>query len=206
LAKILKPHSESLDKKTANKFAALAARALESGEPRYETLLYFLRNVDPKLADGVYREVGLKYKKARKWAKAVDCLKQIVRSETFDTDLRYELSVCNIKQSSKDLAPHLRAEDYALRGFQTLLQDKHFKLFERLKKEKALDTADLFYVGFHFSEGSGEELKFGRKILEYVAKRWPKTKDGKAAKSKLKLPPRSQAIMPTPVAHPAKGE
>jgi HEAT repeat protein len=206
LAKILKPHSESLDKKTANKFAALAARALEAGESRYETLLYFLRNIDPKLADGVYREVGLKYKKARKWAKAVDCLKQIVRSEAFDTDLRFELSVCNIKQSAKDLTQHLRAEDYALRGFQALLQDKHFKLFERLKKEKALDAADLFYVGFHFSEGSGEELKFGRKVLEYVAKRWPKTKDGKAAKNKLKLPPRSQALTPTPVAHTAKGE
>lgn len=206
LAKILKPHSESVDKKTANKFAALAGRSLEAGESRYETLLYFLRNIDPKLADGVYREVGLKYKKARKWIKAVDCLKQTVRSEAFDTDLRYELSICNIKQSSKDLAQHLRAEDYALRGFQALLQDKHFKLFDRLKKEKALDGADLFYAGFHFSEGSGEELKFGRKILEHVAKRWPKTKDGKAAKNKLKLPPRSQVLTPIPVAHPAKGE
>jgi len=206
LAKILKPHSESVDKKTARKFAALAARALQDGEPRYETLLYFLRNIDPKLADGVYREVGLNYKKARKWAKAVDCLKQVVRSEVFDAELRYELSVCNIKQSGKDLAQHLRAEDYALRGFQALLQDKGFKLFDRLKKEKALDAADFFYIGFHFSEGSGEELKFGRKILEHVAKRWSKTKDGKAAKNKLKLPPKSQAINPTPVAQPSKGE
>ena len=206
LAKILKPHSESVDKKTAKKFAALASRALENGEPRYETLLYFLRNVDPKLADGVYREVGLKYKKARKWAKAVDCLKQITRSEVFDPELRFELSVCNIKQSAKDLAQHLRAEDYALRGFQALLQDKGFKLFDRLKKEKALDGADLYYIGFHFSEGTGEELKFGRKILEHVAKRWPKTKDGKAARNKLKLPAKAQVLTPTPVAQPAKGE
>lgn len=206
LAKILKPHSESVDKKTARKFATLASRALEAGQPRYETLLYFLRNIGPKLADGVYREVGLKYKKARKWAKAVDCLKQIARSEAFDAELRYELSVCNLKQSAKDLAPHLRAEDYALRGFQALSPDRSFKLFERLKKEKALDAADLYYVGFHFSEGTGEELKFGRKTLEHVAKRWPRTKEGKAAKNKLKLPPRSQAISPTPVAQPGKGE
>ena len=206
LAKILKPHSESVDKRTAKKFAALASRALEAGQARYETLLYFLRNIDPNLADGVYREVGLKYKKARKWAKAVDCLKQIARSEAFDAELRYELSVCNLKQSAKDLAPHLRAEDYALRGFQALLQDKGFKLFDRLKKEKALEAADLYYVGFHFSEGAGEELKFGRKILEHVARCWPRTKEGKAAKNKLKLPPRAQVITPTPVAHPAKGE
>jgi HEAT repeat protein len=206
LAKILRSHSESVDKKTTKRFAALATRALEAGQPRYETLLSFLRNIDPKLADGVYRDVGLKYKKARKWAKAVDCLKQVARSEGFDAELRYELSVCNAKQSAKDLAPHLRAEDYALRGFQTLLADKGFKLFDRLKKEKALDAADLYYIGFHFSEGSGEELKLGRKILEHVAKRWPKTKEGKAAKNKLKLPPRSQIITPTPVVQPGKRE
>ena len=202
LAKILKPHSPSVDKKTAKKFVALASRALEAGEPRHETLLYFLRNIDQKLADGVYREVGLKYKKARKWAKAVDCLKQIARSEGLDAELRYELSVCNIKQSAKDLAQHLRAEDYALRGFQALLQDKAFKLFDRLKKERALDAADLFYIGFHFSEGSGAELKFGRKMLEYVAKRWSKAKEGKAARNKLKLAPHSPVITPTLVAHP----
>jgi HEAT repeat protein len=206
LAKILKPHSESVDKRTAKKFAALAARALQAGEPRYETLLYFLRNIDPALADGVYREVGLKYKKARKWAKAVDCLRQIARSEGFDNELRFELGICNVKQSAKDLAPHLRAEDYALRAFQALLQVKGFKLFDRLKKEKALDAADFHYIGFHFSEGSGEELRFGRKNLEHVAKRWPKTKEGKAAKNKLKLPPKSQAITPTPIAQASAAE
>lgn len=199
LAKILKPHSESVDKKTLKKFAGLAARALEAGDRRHEPLLYLLRNSDPKLGDDVYREVGLKHKKAKKWAKAVECLRQIARSEAFDNDLRFELSVCNLKQSAKDLAPHLRADDHALRGFQTLLQDKRFKLFDRLKKERALTAADFYYTGFHFSEGTGEELKFGRKLLEHVAKRWPKTKEGKAAKSKLKLGPQSQVITPTPV-------
>jgi HEAT repeat protein len=205
LAKILKPHSESADKKTIKKLAALAARALEAGDRRHEPLLYLLRNANQKLADGVYREVGLKHKKTKKWAKAVECLRQIARSDSFDNDLRFELSVCNVKQSAKDLAPHLRAEDHALRGFQTLLQDKNFKLFERLKKERVLTAADLYYIGFHFSEGTGPEYKFGQKILEYVAKRWPKTKEGKAAKSKLKLAPQQQqSITPMPVSEPGK--
>ena len=199
LAKILKPHSESADKRTLKKLAGLASRALETGDRRHEPLLYLLRNADPKLADGVYRDVGLKHKKAKKWAKAVECLRQVARSDAFDNELRFELSLCNLKQSAKDLAPHLRAEDHALRGFQTLLQDKRFKLFDRLKKERALTAADLYYVGFHFSEGTGAELKFGRKILEYVGNRWPKTKEGKAAKSKLKLAPQQQqAITPVP--------
>lgn len=199
LAKILKPHSESVDKASRRKFAALAARDLQAGNPRHEALFYFLRNIDPRIADDVLRAVGLKFKKARKWAKAVECLKQLARAEGMDRELRYELSICNLKQSPKDLAPHLRAEDPALRGFQALLQDKGFKLFDRLKKEKALDAGDLFYVGFHFSEGTGEEQKFGRKLLEYVAQRWPGTKHGKAAKNKLKLAAQPAAVTPTPV-------
>ncbi len=187
LAKILKPHSESIDRKTLKKFSSLAGRDLEANNPRHEALFYFLRNVDPKAADAVLRDVGLKFKKAKKWARAVECLRQLTRAESFDRELRYELSVCNLKQSQKDLAPHLRADDQALRGFQALLQEKSFKLFDRLKKERALDASDFHYLGFHFSEGTGEEQKFGRKLLEHVAKRWPKTKEGKAARAKLKL-------------------
>jgi hypothetical protein len=200
LAKILKPHSETIDKATIKKFAALAARDLEAGQPRYEAYFYFLRNIDPKIVDGVLAEVGLKFKKAKKWGKAVECFRQLSRSEGFDRDHRYELSVCNLKQSAKDLAAHLRAEDHALRGFQVLLQDKTFKLLDRLKKEKCLEAADLFYVGFHFSEGGGEEQKFGRQLLEHVAQRWPGTKDGKAAKNKLKLAAAPVAATPPPPA------
>jgi hypothetical protein len=199
LAKILKPHSESVDKPSRKKFTTLAARDLEAGNLRHDALFYFLRNIDSKIVDTVLRDVGLKFKKAKKWSKAAECLKQLARAEGFDTDLRLDLCVCNLKQSAKDLAPHLRAEDQALRGFQMLLADKGFKLFDRLKKEKALDASDLFYAGFHFSEGTGEEQKFGRQLLEHVAKRWPGTKDGKAAKNKLKLAAQPPVLTPVPL-------
>ena len=197
LAKILKPHSPTVDKATVKKFTTLAARDLEAGNARYEALFYFLRNVNPVIVDNVFTATGLKFKKAKKWTKAVDCFKQLIHAEGFDTGVRYELSVCNLKQSAKDIAPNFRADDHALRGFQPLLPDKPFKLLDRLKKEKCLDAADLFYVGFHFSEGTGDEQKFGRQLLEHVAKRWPSTKDGKAAKNKLKL-----ATQPAPVSLP----
>jgi HEAT repeat protein len=197
LSKILKPHSPSVDKRNVKKFAALAARELQSASPRYEALLYFLRNIDPKIADNVWRDVGLKFKKAKKWGKAVECLRQLARGDALDREVRYELSVCNLKQSAKDVAPNLRAEDASLRGFQALIPDKSFRLFDRLKKEKALDATDLYYVAFHFSEGSGDELKLGRKLLEHIAKRWPKSKDGKAARNKLKLP-KTPTVTPAP--------
>jgi HEAT repeat protein len=200
LAKILKPHSDAVDKPNLKKFAALAARDLAAGNPRYEALFYFLRNINPALVDEVLLGVGLKFKQAKKWAKAVECLKPLLRSESVTPEHRYELSVCSLKQSGQDLAAHLRAEDPALRGFQVLLADKSFKLLDRLKKEKSLAAADLFYAGFHFSEGFGDEQKFGRQLLEYVAKRWPGTKDGKASKNKLKLAAAAPVVLPTPVA------
>ncbi len=191
LAKILKPHSETVDPKTVKKFAALAKRELAKGEPRAEALLYFLRNINPAVADNVWREAGLEFKKAGQWAKAVECLRKLTGSEAFDHEARYELSVCNLKQSPHDLALHLRAEDHALRGFQALL-DKGFKLADRLIQEKCLTPEDLYYVAFHFAEATGPGAALGRQLLEHLAQRWAKTKVGKDAKQKLKL------ITPTP--------
>lgn len=188
LAKILKPHSTAVDKKTMKKFAGLAGRDLEAGNPRAEALGYFLRNVDPAAADGVWRASGRRFQKARKWARAVECLRQLANTESFDAETRYDLSLCNLKQSPKDLTPHLRVDDQALRGFQALLANKPFKLLDRLKKDALLEPADLCYVAFHFAELPGaEESQLGRALLEHVAKRWPRSKEGQAAKNKLKL-------------------
>ena len=187
LAKILKPHSEAVDAKVRKQFIALAARDLLAGSPRYEALLYFLRNLDPKAAETVLLEAGMEHRRAKRWAQAVECLRRLVSTESFDDETRFALTVCNLKVSLKDLAPQARAEDHALRGIQALLRNKAFKLFERLKKEKVLDASDLYYVGFHFAESVGEDQPFGIKILELVAKTWPKSAEGKAAKNKLKL-------------------
>lgn len=202
LAKILRSHSQYVDRKSIKKFSKFATGDLQSGNARYEALLYFLRNIDPKHADTVWRDTGMKFKKARKWGKAAECFRQLARAESFDNELRYELSVCNVKQSAKELAAHLRAEDQALRGFQALLGERKFKLPDRLKKDRTLDAGDLFYIGFHFSEGTGDEAKLGKQLLEFVAKRWSGKKEGKAARNKLKLGAQPPAVVPTPVAAP----
>ena len=62
----------------------------------------------------------------------------------------------------------------------------------------------MFYIGFHFSEGTGEEQKFGQQLLDYVGKRWPSTKDGKAAKNKLKLAAQTGGDNPPPTNGGAK--
>ena len=188
LAKILKPHSAAVDKVALKQFAAQAARDLQAGNLRHEALLYFLRNVDPRAGETVLLAAGRQHRQAGQWAQAVECLRRLVGTETCDDEVRYELSVCNLKVSPKDLTPHVRAEDHALRGIQGLLRNKAFKLLDRVKKDKTLDAADLYYLGFHFAEATTEDREFGRELLAHVAKRWPKSEQGKAAKHKAKLP------------------
>jgi len=187
LAKMLKPHAEGLSAATLKPFVALATRDMAEGHPRYEALLYFLRSVDAKAADAVLHKAGLEFKRQARWAQAVECLRRLMNTESFDDDTRYALSVCNLKQSPKDLSPHARSEDHALRGFHALLRSPGFGLLERLTKDATLEAADLYYVGFHFSEAPGEDQTFGEQLLRHVAKRWPRSEIGRAAKGKRKL-------------------
>jgi HEAT repeat protein len=194
LVKILKPHGPSIDKKLLQKFADLAGKDLAAGQPRYEALLYLLRNTDPKIADAVLLAAGQKFQKTKQWPKAIECYRQLANSESFDNEIRYDLSLCNLKQSPKDLSPHLRSEDHALRGFHGLLANKPFKLLDRLQKETTLDAPDFCYLGFHFAEQPGpDDAAFGRALLDHLAKKWPKSPEAKSAKNKLKLAPASAA-------------
>jgi len=185
LAKILKPHSDAVDKKALKKFVEMAESDMATGKPRYEPLLYFLRNADPGTAEALLLTTGMKCKRAKKWDRAAACLRRLIHTPSFDDKTNYALSVCDLKRSPKDLAPHLRARDNALRGFPALRRSG-FALLEGLKKDRVLDAADLFYVGFHFSESESADREFGEQILEHVAKKWPKSKQAKAARNKLK--------------------
>lgn len=186
LAKILKPHAAAIDARLLKRLTILAARDLASGAPRYEALLYFLRNASPAATEDVLREAGLAHAAAGRWSQGVECLKRLVHSERFDDESRYALSACNLKLSPKDLGPSMRAEDHALRGFHALLRGHSFPLLARLVKDKTFDSADLYYAGFHFAEMGGDEQAFGRQLLAHVAKRWPRSAEGRLAKSRLK--------------------
>ncbi|MDD4869328.1 MAG: hypothetical protein PHR77_02115 [Kiritimatiellae bacterium] len=185
LARILKPHSEAIDKKTIKKFAGLAAREMLAGRPRYEPLLYFVRNTDPKSAESILLDTGMAHKKARRWANAVDCLRRLLHTQTFNEKVSYALSICDLKVSKKELSAQYRAEDHALHGFTSLYRQNKKELLGNIKKDKALDASDLYYVGFHFSEATGEERSFGEDILRHVAKKWPKSKEAKDVKARL---------------------
>jgi HEAT repeat protein len=186
LARILKSHTAATDKKILKKFVGLAAKAMLAGDPVYEALLFFVRNADPKSAETILLDAGMAHKKAKRWPQAVECLRRLLHTETFNDEVSYALSLCDLKVSHKELAAQFRAEDHALRGFSALFRRNSADLLNRLKKDKTLDTADLYYVGFHFTEGNTDERTFGIEVLKHVVKTWPRSAEAKTAKERLK--------------------
>ena len=187
LAKILRPHAAAVKGEKRKALHERASKELRADRACAGPLLYFLQQQDPDAADKLLLDAGMKHWRAKRWQAAVDCLRRLVHSDLLDAECVYALAVCNLKLSAKELSPHSRESDYALRGFRALLRDRSFSLLDRIKKDKTLEAGDDFYVGFHFAESAGEEKTFGKGLLQHVGKTWPRSKDGKAAKSKLKL-------------------
>jgi hypothetical protein len=59
---------------------------------------------------------------------------------------------------------------------------------QRMRKEKShLDSEDLYWLGFHLAEGSGDEKELGAELLKMVVQREGKSKIGRNARNKLRL-------------------
>lgn len=187
LVRILEAQVVRTSPDRVRQFSGLALQAAVKKEPRQKALLHFVRALDAHEGDRVLYDAGMQHRKARRWADAVDCLKRLIGSELFDADLRYHLSVCNLKVSDKDVSPAARSEDHALRGFHGLVGNRALDPVARLRKEKVLDAEELLYIGFHFSEMTGAYGDFGCEVLGHVVRTWPRTKAAKAARNKLKL-------------------
>lgn len=185
LARILKAHASDIDKKSITRLRTLITRELVADSPRSASLMYLLQNIDPAAAQAILLDAGMQHRHAKRWKQAVDCLRRLLHTAAFDNEVSYALSVSDLKCSAKELAPNFRAECHALRGFRSLLRTPTFKLMDKLKKDKALDSIDLYYVGFHFRE---EPIvpDFGEDLLRHVAKAWPRSKEARAVRNMLK--------------------
>jgi HEAT repeat protein len=186
IAKILKPHLENIDKQTIKKFTSIAAKEMLAGTPRHEPLLYFVHYADPKATEKLLLDTGMQHKRAKRWGPAVDCLRRLLHTEIFNDDISYALSICDLKVSKKELSIQYRAEDHALRGLLSLFRHNAPNLLARLKKDKTLNASDIFYAGFHFSDSAGDERLFGEELLKHVVKKWPRSREAKEARARLK--------------------
>lgn len=161
--------------------------AIEAQDRIQGAYLHFLKSVD---ADYVYTrlgERGTQLKKTKKYPEAIRFLSLLKEFPTFQAEDKFLLALAQLKLHSHDLTSVTRRHEPALELLADLYRSSAFPVLESLKKEKALEPEDLFYIGFCLAESSGKERALGGDLLELLAARYPRTKVGQSAKNKLKL-------------------
>lgn len=161
--------------------------ALDRREDRlFAAHFHFLNTIDPAaLAERIRGRAG-RLRRARKFAECAKTLALIKDSPAFDEEARFAYAVARLKSHGHALAPGSRRHDAALDVLRSLA-DSAFPLAERLRKERALEPDDLYYVAFSLAEARGEAREAGREILEHLANKFGRARVGKMAKNKLQL-------------------
>jgi len=161
--------------------------ALEAEDRIHGAYLHFLRNVDTEYAYGQFAARGAQLKKSKKYRETIRFLTPLREFPTFAPDEKFALAIAQLKLHPHDVTAVTARHDPALDLLADLHRSSAFPVLDALKKEKALEPEDLFYLGFRFAEGGTDVRPLGEDILEFVAGRHGRTKVGKSAKNKLKL-------------------
>jgi len=148
--------------------------------------LHFLKSVDLDYAYTQLASGGAQLKKRKKYKEAGRLLSLLKGFPVFNAEDKFILAIAQVKHHTHRVVPTARRNDPAIELLGELYRSSAFPLLEALRKEKALEPEDLFYIGFSFAEGSAEERVLGKGILEFLARRSPRTKIGMGAKNKLK--------------------
>lgn len=161
--------------------------ALEAEDRIYGAYLHFLKNVDAEYAYGQFAARGAQLRKSKKYREAIRFLTPLREFPTFAPDEKFALAIAQLKLHPHDVTAVTARHDPTLDLLADLHRSSAFPVLDALKKEKALEPEDLFYLGFRFAEGGTDIRPLGEDILEFVADRHGRTKVGKSAKNKLKL-------------------
>jgi hypothetical protein len=186
LARAQEPVVHSYSAGIRKKILAEACAYLEAGDRRAEALLYLLQEADAAALREELEVRALAWRKKKAYDMALRYLRLLTRDPACGEALRFETSVCALKVSKQDLAIDSRAADPALQQLARLVHNHDVDPADRLKQAKWLAPEDLFYVGFHFTEGNRQEREFGAQALRLAIQRSPRSKLAKDAKSKLR--------------------
>jgi hypothetical protein len=167
------------------KVFALACKAHESEDRRADALWHILSAADRDSLRGKIEERAHALRKKKNYASSLAYWRLLARDPSVGSELRFELAATALKVSTHDISAAARESDPALEHFNRLLQDPGFDLFAGVRSATWLQENDLFYLGFHFAEQQRLGRDFGRKVLELVIQRWPKSPLAKNAKRKL---------------------
>jgi hypothetical protein len=191
IADIVLLHDRTWKRDTLSALWAKLEKALEQREDRlYAALHHVLLALD---ADWLRQQIRARAEKKRKgkhFADSARWLALLKDSPAWDDDARFGYAVATLKSHRHPLGSPARPRDPALETFRALA-DSPFPLADRLRRERAVEAEDAYYVAFALAEQRGEPRTVAAEILEHLADRYGRTKVGKAAKNKLQLLSRS---------------
>jgi HEAT repeat protein len=186
LARTQEPFVHAYSPGLRKKIFAQGCAYLEAGDRRADPLLTLLREADPAALREQLEARALVGRKKKNYATALKYLRYLTRDPACGEALRFEAAACALKLSKHDLSIDSRTADPALQQLARLVHSHDVDPADRLKQAKWLAPEDLFYVGFHFTEGNRQEREFGAQVLRLAIERSPRSKLAKDAKSKLR--------------------
>ncbi len=184
LADVLGPLSGKLTKKELQQLLAAGEKNLGSSLAVARKQLEPVRAAAPDLwAELLRNKMKALQKKDSARADAIGQL--LARSVVATPEDRYAIAVQQLAHHNLDPHPRARQRDTVLAELEKL-HHEGFKVGDAMVKDKRVSDEARYYVGVHFGEKPGFELKnLGAGLLEALAQ--GRTKLAKAAKNKLKL-------------------
>lgn len=186
LARLIAPFAKGVSGKLHADVLSRACKFLEADDHKADPLFFLLREADAPTLRAELLERAVARRKKKDYDTAIRYLKLLARDPAVGFDVRFELATVGLKLSAKNVAADARNLDHCLRNFSTCLGLDATKTLELVGKAKWLDADDLFYVGFHFVEHTGQEKEFGVGMLKQLIKASGKSKAAANAKNKLK--------------------
>jgi len=187
---ILRTLPEPVRKKCAARAVVQLVDRYEKADPRWQVFLNFVRGTDPvalqKLVEK--RLAVLRKSTSVKRFDAMEKLLQLLWDQNLMSPAgRHEYGLLLLRRSRKEPAREARAADPALRVLSGIARHEGAKLAVALGKERALGAEELYYLGFHWSEGAEDVRPVGRALLQLVVQKYPRHKLRKPAQHKIEL-------------------
>jgi HEAT repeat protein len=186
LAKTQAPFARQYSQGLWSRIFARACLHLEAGDRRADALLFLLREANGSLLRDQLEGRAMAWRKKKRYETALIYLRLLARDPACGEAIRFELAACGLKVSGQDLAAEARTGDACLHQFAGLIHRHEINPLDWLQKAKWLGPEDLFYVGFHFIEGSRQEREFGADVLRLLLKKFARSKQAKDARNKLR--------------------
>ena len=161
-------------------------KAVDEDDRIQGAYLQFLRATAPEFAaDGLRKRAAtlLRAGRPRDAARTWALVRELPGTGPEDG---YQMVLALLKKRPRGVDAPIRRPDAAL-DLVVELEAAGFPVGARLRRERSLGPEELYAVGFALAEDHGPGGRLATDLLGHLAKRFPRTKAGRAARNKLEL-------------------